>query len=536
MKDDEMIKALRPSGRRRGSGCKWRPYSRHWGAIFVSFWLAVGAISACAPPGTPPAAEADFGDGGEPGDPISPAPPGIGQTDPNYKPRGLLSKSFYSSGRQYAAMDFQTQHLAITFDVSSSKAIGRSTIRFQTTAAGRPYLLLEAPVLGASISGQTIAVEFLKDPDRLNSLVALEIELPANDTRELIIEYELPPGRASFAGGGVGFLSDMADLTGRFFERYGPSSFEEDKFEMTLQLEVLNAKSEHRVFANGSVEELSQTAWRIQYPREFTSSSFFVHLTNRALSVNEFEIQGRATKIPVVVYSTSASLVNQASRRLPALFRELERDFGPYPHLRFVAYMGTSSGGMEYAGATITSLASLGHELLHSWFARSVMPADGRSGWIDEAIARWRDLGYPRASRLLQRDPTQLGGLSRFQRSTPTNSYSDGASFLAELDLLFKDSGGLKAHLETFARRYRYSLVTTDEFWWFLETSAQKNLNEFFSRYVFAGRPTQRVEGSLLPLALVETNEDALRQAEVREQHESLHPTPLTDAELSKLR
>jgi hypothetical protein len=430
-------------------------------------------------------------------------------------------------------MDFQTQHLEISFDASSSRAIGRSTIRFQTLTSGRPYLLLDASVRTASISGQLVDVEFLKDPDRLNSLVAFGVDVSANETRELILEYELPQGRATFSGGGVGFLSDMADLIGRFFERYGPSNYEEDKFEMTLDLEVLNAKSEHRVFANGSIENLSPAKWRVRYPREFTSSSFFVHLTNRVLSVNAFEIEGRAMKIPVVVYSASASLVTQASRRLPALFRELERDYGPYPHSSFVAYLGTSSGGMEYAGATITSLASLGHELLHSWFARSVMPADGRSGWIDEAIARWRDLGYPRGSKLLQRDPTQLGGLSRFQRSTPTNSYSDGASFLAELDLLFKSSGGLKSLLAGFARRYRYSLVTTDEFWWFLESSSGKNLDDYFSRYVFAGRPTSRAESIASPL---DHGEARPLSTELIEHQHSLHPTPLTEAELLQLR
>ena len=78
--------------------------------------------------------------------------------------------------------------------------------------------------------------------------------------------------------------------------------------------------------------------------------------------------------------------------------RELEQTYGPYPHEALLIYCtGNISGGMEYAGATMTSLEALGHEITHSWFARGVMPANGNAGWIDEAIARWRDRGYPRA-------------------------------------------------------------------------------------------------------------------------------------------
>jgi hypothetical protein len=63
---------------------------------------------------------------------------------------------------------------------------------------------------------------------------------------------------------------------------------------------------------------------------------------------------------------------------------------------------------MEYCGATMTDPGALGHELTHSWFARGVMPANGNTGWIDEAVASWRDDGYPRASRAPNRSAVNL--------------------------------------------------------------------------------------------------------------------------------
>jgi hypothetical protein len=99
------------------------------------------------------------------------------------------------------------------------------------------------------------------------------------------------------------------------------------------------------------------------------------------------------------------------------VMQELEQTFGAYPHETLLVYCtGASSGGMEYAGAAMTSQAALGHEITHSWFARGVMPANGSAGWIDEAIARWRDLGYPRANVIAPRPLVHLAGFSPYRQ------------------------------------------------------------------------------------------------------------------------
>src|SRR5690606_28199516 len=98
---------------------------------------------------------------------------------------------------------------------------------------------------------------------------------------------------------------------------------------------------------------------------------------------------GLEKEIPVLVYSPRSDLADSGLARALSVLAELEGTYGPYAHAKMVAYITPDGGGMEYCGATMTSLWALEHEFTHSWFARGVMPADGNAGWIDEAIASW---------------------------------------------------------------------------------------------------------------------------------------------------
>ena len=94
----------------------------------------------------------------------------------------------------------------------------------------------------------------------------------------------------------------------------------------------------------------------------------------------------RAFGVPITLYGEDPEKVKTAMATTLATMAELERDFGPYMHPRFLAHItNDADGGMEYAGAARTSLKALKHELTHSWFGRGVHAANGKSGWIDEA-------------------------------------------------------------------------------------------------------------------------------------------------------
>jgi hypothetical protein len=144
---------------------------------------------------------------------------------------------------------------------------------------------------------------------------------------------------------------------------------------------------------------------------------------------------------------------------------------------------------MEYAGATITSLRALSHELAHSWFARGVMPADGRSQWIDEGIVTWRDQRYPTAGALLAAAVTNLGNHSPYLRPMPYYVHYDAARLMSEWQLLFAGSGGLKPLLRGFFTQYRLRSVTQEEFRAYLERESGVDLGAYFRRYVTGPPP-----------------------------------------------
>lgn len=442
----------------------------------------------------------------------------------NYRPDSLSLKIFKSEGHTFVPADFKFQSLTMTFDAQEQNFHGHSVIHFYSVHKGRPFFQLRGIITSARLNGESVEFEKIADPDGLNNrYISIEKELLENQYSVLEIEYAQPAEKFGFESGGVAFLTDMTDLPpGRFFENWAPVGFEDDSFSLNLKLKIENTNLRHQVFSNGTIAALSPQEWMISFPEHFTASSFYVHLTHRLVTIKEFTVKGIERNIPVTVYSSDASLADKASKKLPGLFAELERDFGPYAHQSFVAYIHGGGGGMEYSGATITSLSALGHELFHSWFARGVMPAEGRSGWIDEAFASWRDNGYFQASSLLGRAPTVLAAFSPFRKSTPPNCYKDGRQMIAELDLLLAESGGMKKMMRLFYQRYRYRVVTTEEFAQFLKLKTEASVDLFFNRYIFgetaAALPSQ------------------IQIAQENDPHLNLHPTPLTEAEVQALR
>lgn len=463
---------------------------------------------------------------GAPGDWVS-TKPGPVASRSDYKPYALSDRLFESGSSTYVAMDISTYILDLVFKPSSQSTTGKATITFNVMQAGRPYLLLGPTASSVKLNGASVETSRVSTPGGDSALV-IDRNFAVGETGVLEIQYSLPSDRVSYTSNGVGFLTDMADTINKFFERYGPANFENDQFQLTMNLKVDGSSKQHRLFANGTVVQNGTNNWTVAFPSTYTSSSIFAHLTDRQLTVENFSVQGSQRSIPITIYGADSSLVSQAKSRIPGLVREIERDYGPYPHTAFIAYMGRSSGGMEFAGATITSLKSLSHELFHSWFARGVMPAEGRAGWIDEAIASWRDYGSSTASSLLSRGSTKLASQGAFSRATPTNSYADGRALMAEFNLLLKDQGGLKPFLKEFAQNYRFAVITTGEFKRFLEARTGKDLSDFFERYVTTNDSILNDGGEDSGEEVGENNPDDIR--------DSFHPTPLTQEEIEELR
>lgn len=392
------------------------------------------------------------------------------------------------AGNLAVPVDAAGLDLVIEADASQQSADGRGRLRFTLSQPGRPLLDLVPRPSRLILNGENLPPERLRlvlPPDESTPLRMLDEELGAGE-HELEIEYPLGESTVRFVDGGVRLGLFMTDLEQRgYLERHAPANLEFDQIPMSVEVRISASTNAHRLFTNGRAEQDGNSAWRITFPDYFTCSSCYLHATDRPVSVASTSFAGAEREVPVTAYGENPPEVQQALQQAVGFLQELEQTYGPYAHEALLIYCtGLPSGGMEYAGATMTSLQALGHEITHSWFARGVMPANGNAGWIDEAVARWRDQGYPRAPAAPPRPPVNLAGFSPYRRHTPWESYALGSLLLSELDRLFSP-GGLRPLLARLFRERQRQLITTPLFQAFLEQQTGASLGPIFNRYVY---------------------------------------------------
>jgi len=199
----------------------------------------------------------------------------------------------------------------------------------------------------------------------------------------------------------------------------------QDRFPLTVDIELAGAAEAHRVIANGELE-----GGRVRWPADHTSLSSLLVIAPESALVS--------ATAGVVELTAEAGLgidaQDQAARAAGWIERYAAR-LGAYPHgSRFLAHLWSSPRGMEYDGAASASVGALEHEVFHSWFGRGVKPASANDGWIDEAITSWvtgrRLDGVPLALDLA---PVVLCPASPWSRFTPREAYSVGAQLFADL-------------------------------------------------------------------------------------------------------
>ena len=85
--------------------------------------------------------------------------------------------------------------------------------------------------------------------------------------------------------------------------------------------------------------------------------------------------------------------------------------------------------------------------------------------------------------------PANLAGRSIYARNTNSQAYAHGSAFLAYLDYLMQDKGGLKAFLRGYFQTYQKSLITTDHFMNNLEFFSGLELKQLFLDNVYTQTP-----------------------------------------------
>lgn len=409
-----------------------------------------------------------------------------GNNDLTHRP-----KSFSARTGRAVFVDFTEANYTINYDITAKTATARADITLNVVEAGHIIFDSVQDPTSIKLDGTSVTATIQKTPGNETTVRVLDVPA-AYGTHKLTIEVPVKE-LVEFTSTGVRSAFWTSDLEERnFLERYLPASFEYDQVKMTFDIAFTGLKTTQIIYTNGTVKEKSKTNYSISYPKHFNVSSIFFHTVPQG-ETNETRatfrsIDGR--EVPVVVYNKSSSWTGAGGlERLKAqsleVFNELEKDYGAWPHAQLIVY-NAGMGGMEYCGATMTSASALGHEMFHSYFARGMMPANGNSGWLDEALASWRDNGYPRATSLS--GSSGMSSHAYYTRITDQAAYSFGARFMSYMDGKLAEKGGLKPFMRHVIDNRIFAPLFVEEFSKELSQHYGIDVEADFKKYTYGGK------------------------------------------------
>ncbi len=290
-----------------------------------------------------------------------------------------------------------------------------------------------------------------------------------------------------------------------FLERYLPSNLEFDTYPIEIGLgweASLPRSREHRIYSNGWVALEGSERARISFPSHWTPSAHFLLLARRdAVRERCFE-HLRHLNDPNPVRVTTFTTCSQqgryeehAAQAFTAL-RELEQILGPFPFDRLLLF-STPSGRMEYAGAAEVCDATVLHELAHSYFGRTLAPANGDAGWFDEAVVSWIHGGRRRSSGA-PRPLCDIGNRGPHHRRTSSHAYRKGEAVIAHLAHSIDRSlypGGLEGVLRDMLRLDIARPLRAIDFEEILSSLTRERYDALFERVIYNGkRPAKEIQ------------------------------------------
>lgn len=410
-------------------------------------------------------------------------------------------KSFPHLDGKAVFVDFEEAIYDITYDIDQKKAEISATLKMNVVEEGFPVFDLVAEPTSVKIDNIETKAPVVSTPSKETKLRVINKKL-AIGSYELTVKVALN-SLVQYTASGVKSAFWVTDLEDRYYlERYIPVNLEYDRVKMIFNLNFKGLKAKQHIFANGQVSWLTEQKAKIEFPEHFTVNSLYFHTTPVG-SVELLEASFKSVNgqdIPVVIYQAEDDSEDLKGLKSVALrvFNELEKDYGAFPHPTITIYNADLShmglGGMEYAGATVTNRGALPHELFHSYFARGVSPANGNAGWIDEALASWRDDGYNRIVTL--NGSSQMAAHPAYTRSTDTAAYDFGSRFMAFLDNKFAAKGGLKPFMNKLLEKKLFEPIFTEDFIKEMESFYGENLQAVFKTYVFKKSNMEKLQSA----------------------------------------
>ncbi|HWW52769.1 MAG TPA: hypothetical protein VNY84_03325 [Acidimicrobiales bacterium] len=379
-------------------------------------------------------------------------------------------------GRMIVAGELRSLEGRLHFDIDRRQARADVSAVIAVSSPGWPAWDLRQPLLPSAFAH----VDLGGGPGA--EMRVLDRPLEPGELHRLDLSYALDtPGVAdprpiAWGDGTVAFDVWCSDLApGRYLEQWLPVGLCQDRFSLTLEIEITGAGEPHTVIANGQIEG----EWRIRWPDHHTSlSSLLVIAPASSL------VAAEAGPVQLTAEAVLALDPVEQAERAAAYIETYSTRLGAYRHGRhFVAHLWDSTRGMEYDGAASASVNALEHEVFHSWYGRGIKPATANDGWIDEAITSWATgdgtgrlwaVEFP-----LDQPPVVLAPPSPWSRHTPREAYTIGARLFA--DLAWRTS--VDTVLDALAA-YEGSFVSTAALQAHLAASLGIDVAPWWDRYV----------------------------------------------------
>jgi aminopeptidase N len=206
--------------------------------------------------------------------------------------------------------------------------------------------------------------------------------------------------------------------------------------------------------------------------------------------------------------------------RVPEMIKLFAKLFGPYPFASLGNTVFADSSlnaaletqGMIGYDSSAVNERTIAHEIAHQWFGDSVSLARWQDIWLNEGFARYAEILWAEAAHgpdagkaALQR---QIAGFATVSRTADGKGvligdpgadhlftevvYAGGAVLLSELRERLGDETFFRL-LQEWAKRYRYSTATTEDFIALAEEVSGEDLDAFFTDWLYTPWTPDRV-------------------------------------------
>jgi hypothetical protein len=352
-------------------------------------------------------------------------------------------------------------------------------------------------------AANTADVEIIQFDNTRQQAIEFKRDLSQDQDHLLELAYRLPA-----SGNPHHFMTNVHDVHGNGNEELFPTINSPEELAHHLITFRVHSDKPYRCIGSGHVQSvpaggLAGSAqniqqWTLDTEREMASYTImFVLMPVEDTVYEERTINGVDVRAMSFIDGVPPE---NAFKILETWLPQLENDLGPFPMPRglslFLTLMG---GGMEYYGASITSLPALEHEVFHMYYACSTVNSTFRDSWLDEAINQWYEYSasgnYSAISDIYKSDI--VGARSPISVGLDTRAYNEGARIIQAVAHELGSRENMIGFLRHLHTDYSFAPFTTYQFLDYLSDYAGIDMKDKFQQWLYSNEGNStRSQGS----------------------------------------